>query len=1094
MAGQNQFNRAGNIQENYPLSPMQQGMLFHGLSAPHSGVDIEQVICALPEEVNVVAFHQAWERAVERHAILRTGFSWSGLEPRQEVHRRVRLHFEQKDWRGLEEREQEYRLEAFLQAERRRGFELAVPPLMRLALFRVAETKSIFAWTFHHLLLDGRSLAVLLNEVFQFYEAFCQGRDLKLEPVRPYREYVQWLHNQDSSGAEAFWRKALKGFYLPTPLPAARPVSKATGPVAGHGVQQVVLPSSEMARFRALAKEHELTLSTLLQGAWAVLLSRYTGEEDVVFGAIRAGRRSTIPGAESMAGLFIITLPVRVRVVDEMRVLGWLKELRAWNVAMRDFKHNSLVKIQGWSEVPRATPLFETVFNFQDPAWDAVLHGQGGKWARREFAIRNQPNFPLWLDVYGGPELTLKIGYDPGRYDDAVIARMLDHFTTLLGGMAADLSQQVGDLPLLGEREERQLIIEWNRTQADYPQDKCVHELFESQVVRTPNAVALVSYKEKEVSYRELDNQANRVARHLRSLGVGPDVPVGICAERSAEMVVGLLGILKAGGAYVPLDPAYPQERLAFMIEDSQAPVLLAQESLRRKFNFNFQNCRVAGLEELRRDSRGRLEPSLPQSSVTPDNLAYIIYTSGSTGKPKGVEIPHRGLVNLLSWHQQTYCVTPADRATQLAGFSFDASVWELWPYLTAGASIHVVDEETRASSQKLAQWLAAKKITISFLPTPLAEETLTQRWPDNIVLRVMLTGGDKLQRRPGADLPFGLVNHYGPTENTVVTTFTPVAPAEENLDTAPPIGRPIANGWCGVEIFFRRPVPIGVPGELYIGGDSLACGYRNNPELTAEKFVFNPFNTDSGSRLYKTGDLVRRLPDGNVEFLGRIDQQVKVRGYRIEPGEIEALLNQHPAVRESLVEAREDGRGQKQLVAYLVAQQESRPPVKELSDFLKTKLPDYMTPSVFLFLEAWPLTPNGKVNRRALPTPDWLKLKSGQPFTAPRNLTEETVVKVWSEILGRAPIGVYDNFFELGGHSLLAAQVVARLKETLNLGLSIRSLFEKPTADELAREIERLKKRRATVYAPGLARVARDAYRVNPPSRGSRTAATTSV
>src|SRR5947208_6852095 len=451
-------------------------------------------------------------------------------------------------------------------------------------------------------------------------------------------------------------------------------------------------------------------------------------------------------------------------------------------------------------------------------------------------------------------------------------------------------------------------------------------------------------------------------------------------------MVVGLLGILKAGGAYVPLDPAYPKERLVFMLEDSAAPVLLTQQPLQDRFKFQIRNCRVVCIAALRQTTGHTKAESAPRSTVSPDNLAYVIYTSGSTGTPKGVELPHRGLVNLLAWHQRTYRVTPRDRATQLAGFSFDASVWELWPYLTAGASVYVVDDETRASAPGLVQWLNARKITLSFVPTPLAEETLTLPWPEHAPLRAMLTWGDKLPRRPDPNLPFGLVNHYGPTENTVVASFAPVAPAEDGANPVPPIGRPIANVQAYVLDRLLRPVPVGVPGELYIGGESLARGYRNNPVLTSGEFIPHPLSNRRGARLYKTGDLVRWQTDGNLEFLGRIDQQVKIRGYRIEPGEIESLLNQHPAVRESLVLARESGRGQKQLAAYLIANQRPAPAIKELTDFLRPKLPDYMVPSAFAFLDAWPLTPNGKVDRNALPAPDQLGLKSSEEFAAPRN------------------------------------------------------------------------------------------------------------
>jgi non-ribosomal peptide synthetase component F len=637
------------------------------------------------------------------------------------VHRQVRLHLEQKDWRGLTQRYQQDRWNAYLHAERRRGFELSVPPLMRLALFHAGAAKHILAWTFHQLLLDSRAVVVLLHEVFQFYEAICEGRDLKLPEPRPYREYIDWLRKRNRSDTEAFWRNQLNGFTTPTPLVVARAVNEARAQQAGYNVQQVTLSRRQTGNLQLTAMENGLTVNTLLQGAWAVLLARYSGAEDVVFGVVRACRRSSVEGAESIVGLLVNTLPMRVRVKGKTRVRDWLKGLRAQELAIRDHEHASLVDVQRWCGLPSVQPLFESVFHFQDPPWDAALRALGGKWANREFSIRSQPSFPLRVDVHGGPELTLKLGYDQGRFQDSTVARILGHFQAVLIEMADDLSRRVADLPLLADAEQRQILIEWNDTETDFPRDKCVHELFETQVERTPNAVALV-YTKEEVSYRELDNQANRVAHHLRSLDVGPDVPVGICMQRSTDMVVGLLGILKAGGAYVLLDPAYPKERLMGMLADGGAPVLLTQSVLKDRFQFQMPHGRVVCLESLRQTAGKERHASAPRTKVSPDHLAYVIYRSGSTGAPKRVELSHRVLVNLLSWHQRAYRVSPQDRTTQLAGLSFDASVWELWPYLTAGASVHIVDDERRAPASNLGSFNIHLSIRSLFEKPTVAE------------------------------------------------------------------------------------------------------------------------------------------------------------------------------------------------------------------------------------------------------------------------------------------------------------------------------------------------------------------------------------
>ncbi len=604
------------------------------------------------------------------------------------------------------------------------------------------------------------------------------------------------------------------------------------------------------------------------------------------------------------------------------------------------------------------------------------------------------------------------------------------------------------DLPLLTEAERLTLLVEWNDTQASYPKNLCIHQLFEAQVERSPEAIAVVC-EEQQLTYRQLWARANQLAHYLRALGVGPEVVVAICTPRSVEMVVGLLGILKAGGAYLPLDPEYPVERLALMLEDAVVPVLLTLEHLVEGLPTTW--AQVISLDSDWESIAQHSEANPPQST-TPDNLAYVIYTSGSTGRPKGVEIQHRGLVNLVNWHQRVYNVMPIDRATQLAAPAFDASVWELWPYLTLGASIHILRAQTRSvSPSKLWEWLAQSAITICFLPTPLAEAMLAIEWPQDLALRALLTGGDKLHRVPQKALPFCFVNHYGPSENTVVTTWAPVA-LGISTDAPPPIGRPIANTQIYLLDANLQLVPIGIPGELHIGGDSLARGYRNRPELTNEKFIPNPFSGSPGDRLYKTGDLARYLPDGNIEFLGRVDDQVKIRGFRIELGEIETVLGQHPLVRQAVVLAQEDEPGDKRLVAYIVTEQKSRPAPGELSRFLEGQLPDYMVPKAFVMLDALPMTVNGKVDRRALPSPKALHPELAAAYVTPQTEVEQNIAAVWQEVLNLEKLGIHDNFFDLGAHSIHMGQVNGKLRDLFNKDLSIIEMFKYPTINSLAK------------------------------------------
>jgi amino acid adenylation domain-containing protein len=575
-----------------------------------------------------------------------------------------------------------------------------------------------------------------------------------------------------------------------------------------------------------------------------------------------------------------------------------------------------------------------------------------------------------------------------------------------------------------------------------------IPQLVAAQARNNPDSAALIA-DGRTVSYRELDSRANRLANYLRAAGVGADVLVGLCLPRSLEMVVGALGILKAGGAYVPLDPSYPPERLAFMLDDAQAPLLVTSPPVAERLPHGRWQLVYVG--DPRVADQPRVAPSVDSGA---GDLAYVIYTSGSTGRPKGVEITHSSLTNLVDWHVQAFSVTAADQASQVAGLGFDATVWELWPYLAVGACVHLAGEETRNSAELLRDWLLAQKITIGFVPTPLLEHLLTLPWPRTSALRVLLTGGDTLHRYPPADLPFVLVNNYGPTECTVVGT-SGLIPPEKAPTIPPPIGRAIANTRIYLLDEQLSIVPVGEAGEIYIGGAGLARGYRNHPALTAERFVPDPFAGQPGSRLYKTGDLGRFLPDGQVAFLGRADDQIKIRGYRIEPGEISSRLNQHADVRASLIVAREDTPGNKRLVAYVLLKPDADPTYTELRDFLGGFLPEYMLPAAFVRLDAFPLTRHGKIDRTALPAPEPANTLQDEVSDGPRTEIEQRVAEILGELLELEEIGLDDNFFMLGGHSLLGAQLISRLRGAFDVDIGLRTLFEAPTVAALSVEIE---------------------------------------
>lgn len=1074
----------------YPLSPMQQGMLFHSLIAGESGVYVEQIIASLHETLNLSAFEQAWQRVIDRHPILRSSFRWENLdEPVQEIHSQVNFSVEHQDWRELPISEQEERLQIFLEADRQRGFDLTEAPLMRAALIHLAEADYRFIWTFHHALLDGQSLKLTLNELFSFYEAFCRGQDLSLEPPRPFRDYIDWLQQQDFSKAETFWRQTLSGLSAPTSLAAIQTSNATSDPVGSYAEQEIKLSAATTSALQSLAKAHHLTLNTLFQGAWAVLLSRYSGEEDVVFGATRAGRRSAMPGAEKVVGFFVNTLPVRVRVSSAAELLPWLQELRAQQITVRDYEHTPLVKVQGWSEIPRGTPLFESILNFQNPSWDAALRAQGGKWLNRDFRIRSQTNYPLSLDGYGGPELVLRMEYDRLRFDQATIDRMLGHLKTLLEGMAAQPEQCLSSLPLLTEPERRQLLAEWNNTRTDYPQEQPIHHLFEVQVERTPDAVALVfpdiNNGTTQLTYHELNRRANQLARYLRTMGVGPGTLVGICMERSAEIIIGLLGVLKAGAAYVPLDPMSPRDRLAAMLADTQAPVLLTQKRLTK--TLPEQRTRTVYLDA-DWEIIARHAPDNLMNRVTPDNPAYVIFTSGSTGRSKGVIVNHSSLVNAyFAWEDAYELRSVATSHLQMANFSFDVFSGDWVRALCSGGKLVLCPQEFLLAPERLYGLMLQEKVNCAeFVPVVFRSlvQYLEETGQTLDFMRVLIVGSDswyvgeyqEFQQFCGPETR--LINSYGLTEATIDSTYfaAPALPESQPglaLDRLVPIGRPFANTQLYILDPYLQPVPIGVPGELHVGGAGLAAGYLNRPELTAEKFIPDPFSPEPGARLYKTGDLARYLADGNVELLGRIDYQVKIRGFRIEPGEIEAVLNQHPAVAEAVVLAQqvEHAPDQKRLVAYVIpapdsplaepqpdksvnSAQSSAPVSSSLTSnlrhFLQTKLPDYMVPSAFVFLETWPLTASGKINRRALPAPDMSRPELADAYLAPRNPTEELLSGLWAEVLGLDRVGVEDNFFELGGHSLQAVQLISRMSAATKRELSLKVIFSHPTVAAL--------------------------------------------
>ncbi|WP_445246414.1 amino acid adenylation domain-containing protein, partial [Microcoleus sp. OTE_8_concoct_300] len=1059
------------MEDLYELSPMQQGMLFHSLAAPESGVYIESLSCTVQGNLDISAFKRAWQKVVERHPVWRTSFYWEGFDkPLQVVNRCVSLPWQQHDWRGRSPVDQQEQLEAFLEAERKRGFELSEAPLMRLALIQMDDDVYEFIWSHHHLLLDGWSLSLVLKEVFAFYEAFCQGQDLHLKRSRPYRDYIAWLQEQDLTVAEAFWRQVLSGLSAPTPLTVDRALGSLSSEVESYDEQEIQLSVAATTAFQSLARQHQLTVNTLVQGAWAILLSRYSGQEDVVFGATVSGRPADLAGVESMVGLFINTLAIRVQVSPQAFLSDWLQQLQAQLVELRQYEYSSLVQVQGWSDVPRGLPLFESIVVFENYPIDASLQKQGGSLEFRNVRSFERTNYPLTLVALPGAQLSLQLSYDCRRFEVATISRMLRHLPTLLEGMVVNPGQRLNNLPLLTQQELHTLLVEWNDTLVDYPKHLCIHQLFEAQVEQTPEAVAVV-FEDKQLTYGELNRCANQVAHHLRSLGVRPDVLVGICVERSLEMVIGLLGILKAGGAYVPLDPHYPSERLTFMLEDSQAPVLLTQQHIVVRLPRSRTHVVYLDVDSEAIALQGQ---SNPTTNVTGNNLAYAIYTSGSTGKPKGVQILHSALVNFLTSMRRCPGLTDQDTLLSVTTLSFDIAALELFLPLSVGARLVILSRSVATDGTQLLERLNNCGATVMQATPATWRLLLAVGWSGSHQMKI-LCGGEALSRELANQLlekGASLWNLYGPTETTIWSTIYKV----DNTDGTVDLGRPIANTQIYLLDEHLQPVPVGVPGELYIGGAGLARGYLNRPELTAQKFIVNPWSQDPNARLYKTGDLARYQSDGNIEYLGRMDHQVKMRGFRIELGEIEAVLSQHPVVQQSVAIVREDIPGNQQLVAYLITHKEQAPPnASELRNFLKQQLPEYMAPSAFVTLDSLPLTPNGKIDRRALPAPDTSRPFGEKGYVAPQTPVEEMLARIWAQVLAVKEVSIHDNFFDLGGHSLLATQLISRVRDTFNVEFPLRGLFDSPTVASLSERLEELRRAQQGLVAPPLLPVSRE-------------------
>nr|ADL59762.1 non-ribosomal peptide synthase [Nostoc sp. 'Peltigera membranacea cyanobiont'] len=1041
-----------------PLSFAQQRLWFlHHLSPDsrsYNLLDVQRLNGAL----NVVALSESLNELICRHEILRTTFPTVDGKPFQLIAPPTALTLPIHNLQGLSAQEQTDRIRQMAQSLTSQPFDLAVGPLVQFSLLQLSQQEYVLLLKMHHIIYDGWSLNIFFCELSQLYTAFAQGLPYPLAQLSiQYADFAvwqrQWLTGVVLERQLNYWQQQLAGvpgvLELPTDRPRP-PVQTFRG-----GVEHFQLDRHLTQRLKQLSQESDATLFMTIIAAFLVLLSRYSSQADFVVGSPIANRNHK--SVEQLMGFFANTLALRGDLSGNPSFADFLAQVRQTTLsayAHQDLPFEMLVeKLQPDRDLSR-NPLVQVMFSLQNASqsfWDLP-----GLTIEKIFLpVDEMVRFDLeanYWEASGGLEGVWS--YNADLFDAATITRIAQNFQTLLQAIVANPKARIAELPLLAIAERHQLLVEWNNTQVDYSSDKCIHQLFEQQVRRTPNAVAVV-FGNQQLTYQQLNTQANQLAHYLRSLGVGADVLVGLCVERSLSMVVGLLGILKAGGAYVPLDPEYPTERLSFMLEDAQVPVLLTQQQLLEKLPQHQAEvvCLDTDWQSISQSSQDN-----PITTLQDSNLAYLIYTSGSTGKPKGAMNTHLGICNRLLWMQQAYQLTAVDCILQKTPFSFDVSVWEfLWPLIT-GARLVVAKPGGHKDSAYLVNLILEQQVTtLHFVPSMLQVFLEEQRLKNCSSLKRVICSGEalplELQERFFARLDCELHNLYGPTEAAIDVTYWQCKP-HSNLRTVP-IGRPIANTQIYILDSHLKPVPVGVAGELHIGGLGLAKGYLNRPELTQEKFISHPFSTDPDSRLYKTGDLARYLPDGNIEYLGRIDSQVKIRGFRIELSEIEAILSQHVDVQASCVIAREDTPGDQRLVAYVVAHQDCTPTISELRQFLKAKLPEYMIPSAFVLLESLPLTPNGKVDRRTLPKPD-LDSTLLEKYVAPRTPIEEMLVQIWAQVLKVEQVGIHNNFFELGGHSLLATQLLSRIRNIFKVELPLRELFATATVAELAQSIGR--------------------------------------
>ncbi|MGE6577244.1 amino acid adenylation domain-containing protein [Paenibacillus xylanexedens] len=1039
----------GEIENIYSLTPMQKGMWFHSALDRQTAAYFEQTRFTMRGALDVQLFERSWMELAKRHLVLRANFvNGPAGEPLQIIYRDKPVGFEYEELLHLQVHEKQAYLDEKAEEDKLRGFDMEHDALVRFTILRTEEQSYHVLWSFQHILMDGWCLAQLTQELFEIYSALTSGKQPTGGKGSDYGDYIEWLEKQDDQAASGYWTAFLAGYEGQTVLPGQKEPAPSGRFTADHVTAELGKDLSK--RMDRVAKQHLVTVNTLLQAVWGVMLQKYNGTNDAVFGSVVAGRPAEIPGIESMIGLFINTVPVRVNSEVDTVFADLMAKLQERALDSGRYDYYPLYEIQARSV--QKQNLINHIIAFENYPVDEQMEQAGdqqhGGLTIADVQMEEQTNYNFNVTVVPGAEIEIQFDFNAEVFDKDSIERLKGHLVHLLEQVTDNPEITVGELELVTEAEKADLLGRFNDTTTEFPRGKTLIQLFEEQAEYIPDAAA-ISFNEQEMTYRELNERVNRLARTLRSHGISQGRLVAIMAERSIEMVIGILAAHKAGAAYVPIDPEYPEERIRFLIEDSGAQVMLTQSRLRE---------RLAGLDSvilLDEESFYHEDGTNLNPGIEATDLACVIYTSGTTGKPKGNLVSHRNIVRVVQ-NTNYIDITNRDHVLQLSSYSFDGAIFDIFGALTNGARLVLVPHETLLEIGLLADLIQRQRISVMFITTAFFNVLVDVNVHCFRNVRAILFGGERVSvghvRKALAHLGAGRLNHvYGPTESTIFTTYLPVDFVDESALTVP-IGRPISNTTVYIVDSRNKLLPIGVVGELCVGGEGLVRGYNNRPELTAEKFVHNPFT--SGERMYRTGDLAKWLPDGTIEYVGRTDDQVKIRGFRIELGEIETQLQKVEGIRKTTVFARENVSGEKQLCAYYEADCEL--PAAELKSVLSQELPAYMIPTYLIQLERLPLTTNGKVDRRSLPAPEE-SLQPGEGHTLPRTPLEASLAEIWKSVLGLEHIGVHDNFFDLGGHSLRATTLVSKVHQELNVELPLRDVFRYSTIEQMALAISRI-------------------------------------